>query len=133
LTPATVTMIVATSSVNHSIVAVGWVDLAGLGIAVGALVYLHLAPTELSPLQNPVSQYGITPYRAGYRVQTIGLAVGGAAAAIGISCSRADVAPLLLRCCLSSRLRGPSSVGSRWTIRRDPRPVPATIMVCLPW
>ena len=57
------------------------------GIAVGviALVALHLLPTGLSPVRAPVSQYGISRYRAGYRVQTIAYAVAGIGAAIGIA------------------------------------------------
>ncbi len=58
---------------------------AGLAVGIGALVVLHLAPTGLSPVRNAVSQYGISTYRAGYRVQTIGYAVAGLGAAIGIS------------------------------------------------
>lgn len=46
---------------------------------------LHLLPTGLSPLHNAVSQYGITRYRLGYRIQTISLGVAGAAAAVGIA------------------------------------------------
>lgn len=62
----------------------GIVALAGLAVVVASLAYLHLAPTGLSPVRNPVSQYGITPYKAGYRVATIAFAAAGAALAIGI-------------------------------------------------
>lgn len=58
---------------------------AGLAVGIGALIVLHLAPTGLSALRNAVSQYGITSYRGGYRVQTIGYAVAGLGAAIGVS------------------------------------------------
>ncbi len=54
------------------------VALLGLAGTVGSLVYLHLAPTGLSPIQNPVSQYGITPYRGGYRAATLAFALAGA-------------------------------------------------------
>lgn len=57
----------------------------GLAVGVSALVALHLLPTGLSPIRNPVSQYGITRYRAGYRVQTLAYAVAGVGAAIGLS------------------------------------------------
>lgn len=50
--------------------------LAGALVAVVSLVILHLLPTGLNPLRDPVSQYGITRYRAGY-----GAAAGGAALA----------------------------------------------------
>lgn len=58
---------------------------AGLAAGIGALVALHLAPTGLSALRNAVSQYGISSYRGGYRVQTIGYAVAGLGAAMGVS------------------------------------------------
>lgn len=63
------------------------VILIGLGVGAGALALLalHLLPTGLSPARNPVSQYGITPYRAGYRVQTIAYALAGVGAAIGMA------------------------------------------------
>jgi hypothetical protein len=34
---------------------------------------------------NPVSQYGITRYRVGYRIQTIAMGIAAIAAAIGVS------------------------------------------------
>ena len=62
----------------------GWLDLAGLTVTVVSLTYLHLAPTGLSPLRSAVSQFGITEYRGGYRAATLGLAVAGLGAAIGL-------------------------------------------------
>lgn len=61
--------------------------LIAVGVAVGviALIALHLLPTGLSPVRAPVSQYGISRYRAGYRVQTVAYAVAGVGAAIGIA------------------------------------------------
>ena len=59
--------------------------LVATGVSVGALVTLHVLPTGLSPMRNAVSQYGITRYRLGYRIQTIALAVAGAAAAVGLA------------------------------------------------
>lgn len=58
---------------------------AGLAVGIGALVALHVLPTGLSPIDNPVSQYGIGEYRAGYRVQTLAYALTGVGAAIGLS------------------------------------------------
>lgn len=52
--------------------------LVALTATVASLIYLHLAPTGLSPLQHPVSQYGITPFRAGYRAATLSFAAAGA-------------------------------------------------------
>ena len=65
--------------------AAGVVCLAATAVGVGAVVVLHMLPTGLSPVRNAVSQYGITRYRLGYRVQTISLGVAGAAAAVGIA------------------------------------------------
>jgi hypothetical protein len=56
-------------------------ELATSVLALVALVVLHLLPTGLSPIHNAVSQYGITRYRQGYRVLTVGLGVAGLAAA----------------------------------------------------
>jgi Protein of unknown function (DUF998) len=62
----------------------GVIALLALAATVASLAYLHLAPTGLSPVRNAVSQYGITPYRAGYRAATIAFGVAGAALAVGI-------------------------------------------------
>lgn len=59
--------------------------LAATAVGVGALVVLHVLPTGLSPMRNAVSQYGITRYRLGYRIQTIAFAVAGGAAAVGLA------------------------------------------------
>lgn len=64
--------------------AAGTVCLVALVTLVGSLGYLHVAPTGLSPVRNAVSQYGITRFRAGYRVATIAFGVGGIALAVGI-------------------------------------------------
>jgi hypothetical protein len=62
----------------------GVIALVALAATVASLGYLHLAPTGLSPIRNAVSQYGITPFRAGYRAATLAFAVAGAALAAGI-------------------------------------------------
>lgn len=64
--------------------AAGVVALLALGVLIGALVYLHAAPTGLSPVRNAVSQYGISRYAGGYRIATIAFAVAGAALAVGV-------------------------------------------------
>ncbi len=58
---------------------------AGLVVGLAALVALHVLPTGLSPVRNAVSQYGISSYRAGYRVQTIAYALAGLGAALSIT------------------------------------------------
>jgi len=70
---------------SHGEVAAGVTCLAATAVSVGAIVVLHVLPTGLSPMRNAVSQYGITRYRLGYRIQTIALAVAGAAAAVGLA------------------------------------------------
>jgi hypothetical protein len=59
--------------------------LAATAVGVGAMIVLHVLPTGLSPIRNAVSQYGITRYRLGYRVQTIAIGVAGVAAAVGLA------------------------------------------------
>jgi hypothetical protein len=71
--------------VSHAEVAAGVTCLAATAVGVGAMVVLHVLPTGLSPMRNAVSQYGITRYRLGYRLQTIALAVAGGAAAVGLA------------------------------------------------
>jgi hypothetical protein len=63
----------------------GAIAIAGTASCLIALVVLHLLPTGLSPLTNAVSQYGISPYRLGYRIQTISMGIAAIAAAIGVS------------------------------------------------
>ncbi|MGH9021428.1 MAG: DUF998 domain-containing protein [Acidimicrobiales bacterium] len=63
----------------------GAVVLAGVATTVGALVYLHVARTGLSPIRNAVSQYGITDRRVGYRVQTIAMATSLAALGVAVA------------------------------------------------
>jgi len=62
----------------------GWITIAGTASCLVALVVLHLLPTGLSPVANVVSQYGITSYRLGYRVQSIAMGTAAISAAIGI-------------------------------------------------
>lgn len=58
------------------------VELVATAVALIALVVLHVLPTGLSPAHDPVSQYGLTRYRQGYRVLTLALGVAGLAAAV---------------------------------------------------
>ena len=51
--------------------------IAGVVIALGSLIVLHLLPTGLNPLSDPVSQYGITRYRAGYWSAAGGASLAG--------------------------------------------------------
>jgi Protein of unknown function (DUF998) len=76
----------------------GAVSLAGTVTAIGVLSYLHVARTGLSPRRNAVSQYGISPYRAWYRVMTISMCVAGACLAVALAsiASRYDEVVVLL-------------------------------------
>lgn len=62
----------------------GVISLLAVAVVIASLTWLHLQRTGLSPVRNAVSQYGITPFRAGYRVATIAFAIAGLALAIGI-------------------------------------------------
>jgi hypothetical protein len=70
--------------VSTTVEVAGAVSLAGTAAAIGVLAYLHVAPTGLSPVRNPVSQYGISTYRWGYRAVTISMGVAGAALGIAL-------------------------------------------------
>jgi hypothetical protein len=58
--------------------------LAGVLTTVATLAALHLVPTGLSPLRDPVSAYGISRHGALYRAQTLGTAVAAAALAVAL-------------------------------------------------
>lgn len=62
----------------------GLVTLLGVGLALGSLVFLHLRDTEVSPVRDPVSAYGVGRYRRGFQVEVLALGVAGAAAAAGL-------------------------------------------------
>jgi uncharacterized protein DUF998 len=70
----------------------------GVSVGVAALVVLHLLPTGLSPMRAAVSQYGISRYRAGYRVQTIAYGLAGIGAAVGIATMPGPTAVLVVLC-----------------------------------
>jgi hypothetical protein len=57
--------------------AAGTASLVATATAIGALVYLHTAPTGLSPWRSPVGQYGRSTFRAWYRVLTVAMGVAG--------------------------------------------------------
>lgn len=77
------------------------VALVAAGVAVGlcALVVLHVVPSGLSARRNPVSQYGITRYAIGYRVQTVSYGVAGVGAALCVAES-AHRGPVVIVLCL---------------------------------
>lgn len=71
--------------------AAGVIAIVALIVTVASLAYLHLKPTGLSAVRNPVSQYGIGPFAHGYRVATIAFGVAAVALAVGVE--RAVSAP----------------------------------------
>jgi Protein of unknown function (DUF998) len=62
----------------------GVVSVIAVTLTVASLAWLHVQRTGLSWTLNPVSEYGITPFRSGYRVATIAFGIAGVALAIGI-------------------------------------------------
>lgn len=76
----------------------GWLSLLGTGVATAVLVFLHLAPTGLSPLRNAVSHYGITRFKAGYRAMTVSMGVSGGAlaGALAVALRGAGVAEIVV-------------------------------------
>lgn len=74
------------------------VSLVAVGAGVAALVALHALPTGLSPARNAVSQYGITPYRWGYRLQTLAYAVAGVASGIALAATTGIPAIVVALC-----------------------------------
>ncbi|WP_260838074.1 DUF998 domain-containing protein [Microbacterium sp. SLBN-146] len=63
------------------------IAIAGVVLAVVALVIAHLRGTGLSPLRDPVSAYGISEAAPLYRLQTIGTAVAASALAAAVALS----------------------------------------------
>lgn len=59
--------------------------LVGAAVTLIALVIVHLRPTGLNPMRDPVSQYGITAYRAWYWTAAGGAALAGVGAALFFS------------------------------------------------
>jgi len=51
--------------------------LAATLVCAAALVVVHLLPTGYRPLRDAVSDYGVGPYRAWYRVQASALGIAG--------------------------------------------------------
>ncbi len=58
--------------------------LAATLTCIAALTYLHLLPTGYRPLHDAVSDYGVGPHRAWYRVQASALGTAGLLLALGL-------------------------------------------------
>ncbi len=91
-----------------AVVASGIVALVALAVTVGALVWLHVVATGLSPRRDAVSRYGISTRRGGYRVATLAFGVAGAALAVGLGSAhlRAPVGGVTAALCVFGLGRG---------------------------
>jgi hypothetical protein len=69
---------------HRVLVLAGAVTLGGCAVALMAFATMHALPSGLSPVRDPVSRYGISRLRLGYRVMTIGMAIAGVGALIGV-------------------------------------------------
>lgn len=78
---------------------------AGLVVGLGALLALHLWPTGLSPIRDPVSRYGISRYRTGYRIQTLAYAGAGLGATLGLAALPASSALPVALCAIYTAAR----------------------------
>jgi Protein of unknown function (DUF998) len=74
----------------------GATAIAGTAVTLAALIYLHIVPTGLSPVKNAVSEYGISPYRAWYRVATIALGIAGIAIAVSLAVALSGTLPAVI-------------------------------------
>lgn len=69
---------------------------AGAIVVLASLAVLHVVPTGLRPWIDPVSQYGITRFRAGYLVAALGAAVAGVGGVLALAPLGAAAAVVLL-------------------------------------
>jgi hypothetical protein len=66
------------------VTAIAAIALLGVLVCVACLVYLHVAPTGLNPVRDPVSQYGITDYFTFYRAAALSLGVSALTLAVAL-------------------------------------------------
>lgn len=66
------------------VTAIAVIALLGVAACLGCLVYLHVAPTGLNPVRDPVSQYGITDYFTFYRAAALSLGVAALMLAVAL-------------------------------------------------
>jgi len=100
----------------------GWIVLVLMAVTVIGLVAVHVLPTGLSPLRNPVSQYHLTPYRPWIATSTIASGVAGIAAIVvvtGVLGGAGTVTAVLLGVYAASRIIIPF-------VRMDPPDTPTT-------
>jgi hypothetical protein len=66
------------------VTAIAVIALLGVIVCLACLVYLHVAPTGLNPVRDPVSQYGITDYFTFYRAAALSLGVSALTLAVAL-------------------------------------------------
>ena len=66
------------------VIAIAVISLLGVLVCASCLVYLHIAPTGLNPVRDPVSQYGITDYFTFYRAAALSLGVASLTLAVAL-------------------------------------------------
>jgi hypothetical protein len=66
------------------VTAIAVIALLGVVVCLGCLVSLHVSPTGLNPLRDPVSQYGITDYFTFYRAAALSLGVAALTLAVAL-------------------------------------------------
>jgi hypothetical protein len=66
------------------VTAIAVIALLGVAVCLGCLVWLHVSPTGLNPLRDPVSQYGITDYFTYYRAAALSLGVAALTLAVAL-------------------------------------------------
>jgi len=63
----------------------GWIALVFIGISLVGLIAVHVLPTGLNPVRDPVSQYHLTRYRPWILVSTLSAAVAGVGAILALT------------------------------------------------
>jgi hypothetical protein len=63
----------------------GWIAVVFMAISLVGLIAVHLLPTGLAPLRDPVSQYHLTRFRPVILVATLSAAVSGVGAILALS------------------------------------------------
>ena len=66
------------------VIVIAVISLLGVLVCASCLVYLHIAPTGLNPVRDPVSQYGITDYFTFYRAAALSLGVASLTLAVAL-------------------------------------------------
>jgi hypothetical protein len=80
--------------------------LAGALVTLCTLVALHVLPTGLSPVRDPVSAYGISRFGGLYRAQTLGTALSAAALAVAVALAVPVATPAVIALAALALARG---------------------------